>query len=91
MNEARLAELERLCNEATPGPWRYGIGPYGWDDGIIAGEGRPSFSAGVVITNSGHGGTDISEADCAFIIAARTALPEIVAALREAWGCPRRI
>lgn len=72
------AELRRLCDEASPGPWRYGVGPYGWDEGVITGEGE------VIITNSGHGGTSIKSEDAAFITAARGALPQLLADLEAA-------
>lgn len=84
----RLAELDRLCREATPGPW-FLVG-YPWlppntNTYVIAGCEDP------------HGGTlvcdfdfvedreqdDNSDADAAFIAAARSAIPDLIAHVRE--------
>ena len=65
------AELDRileLAESATPGPWRRGEGPYGWDDGIVQENEPVTFGSGVVITNSGHGGTGGTDEDLDYIV-----------------------
>ena len=81
-----LPAILKQAEAATDGPWEHGSGPYGWDDGIIVAGQSPSFAEGVVITNSGHGGTSPSDADAEFIAACRTNVPMLVAALEEAQG-----
>ena len=80
LTDERLAELERLCAEATPGPWRVrhlcsGCGP---DDDEGAGlgleiEGPPQ---------PWHEGQFARAADAKFIAAARDALPAMIAEVR---------
>src|SRR5690606_16577844 len=80
LTDERLAELERLCAEATPGPWRVrhlcsGCGP-DEDEGAGLGleiEGPPQ---------PWHEGQFSRAADAQFIAAARDALPALITALR---------
>lgn len=64
-----LAALETAARAATPGPWKVGYGPYGWDDGIVQADVEVTFGRGVIVTNSGHGSTSLSEQDAAYIAA----------------------
>jgi hypothetical protein len=80
-----LTELERLCKQATPGPWRY-------DDGRTDGDerGKPAWvdtitAAGhtLIAEPSDHPGLDAMDANARLIVAAVNALPRLVARVRE--------
>ncbi len=89
ITDDELAEWQRLCDAATPGPWRLD-GRHDYDDGsefgidmIVANNGEP-----VVIADSGvyppHG------QDAEFIAAARSAIPRLLEEVRrlraEVWA-----
>lgn len=69
-----LDELEKLCNEATPGPWRVASG----DWRVV------NFNHYPVCGTSNVIGDDESNAD--FIAAARTYLPKLIDVAKAAEG-----
>ena len=81
MGELNLDELERLAKAATPGPWEWWTsnsflrlsGPDGRDGGVLYACNIRNEYATVVV----------SEADLRFIAEARTALPALIARIRE--------
>lgn len=81
MGELNLDELERLAKAATPGPWEWWTsnsflrlsGPDGRDGGVLYACNIRNEYATVVV----------SEADRRFIAEARTALPALIARIRE--------
>src|SRR5690606_31918796 len=82
LTDERLAELERLCAEATPGPWRTSRGDmesYALDEsgewGHVVYIYRPD---GHRIPLFGERARE----DARFIVAARAALPALIAELR---------
>ena len=79
----RIQEIEARAEAAMAGPWRCGAGPYGWDDGIVQSDVEVTFSSGVVLTNSGHGGTSLSDDDGDFIAHTRSDIPWLLAELRD--------
>ena len=84
----RIAEIQARAEKATPGPWEYGLGPYGWDDGIIQ-----SLIKSAILTNSGHSRTSASEDDSKFIAYSREDVPwlcEELLAARERLAEVRR-
>lgn len=92
-----LDELERLCEQATPGPWKWdeegdansndwdGHGPDLLALSVLERHGSLTLPK-TVIGSWGHDawGLDIEEVDAAFIAASRTAVPALIAALRAA-------
>lgn len=78
MTEQRLAELEALANEATPEPWI-------WDGDEC--ELRSPASIQAVLDgewwNTGDAGVSVLPKNIAFIAAARTAVPELIAEVRR--------
>lgn len=85
ITKAEREELHRLCDAATPGPWRVDDDrvcdgrcgePFKYNDGSVAG----------LIER--HGGCltiarDVESANASFIAGARTAIPRLLAALDE--------
>ena len=76
MTEQDLAAIEALANAATPGPWRHQT---------AANADAPDDYGAVKV-----GGTllidDAPDADCAFVCAARDAVPALVAEVRRLRG-----
>jgi len=76
MTEQELAELDALANAATPGPWgctdegEYGVFVEEFSTFVAECLGRKNYA----MTNA------------AFIAAARTAVPELIAEVRRLWG-----
>lgn len=78
MDEARLVEIEARANAATEGPWYQGseapqavvLEAYDADDMVV-----------LWLDES-----NAPEADAAFIAHARTDVPALIAALRQAWA-----
>jgi len=68
-----LDELQRLCDAATPGPWKFGDG-YAWFT-VDGPDGREVCETGDA--------TDAAHHDGAFIAAARDALPKLIAEVRR--------
>lgn len=72
ITKEQLTEWQKLCDEATPGPWEE--------------------DAGLVTADDCFKGLcyDISDEDAAFIVAARTAMPALIARVieLEAMLCP---
>jgi len=70
-----LDELARLCGAATPGPWEYA------DDAsaILFGEGHQ----GGIVCEFPDVAAEATERDALFIVAARHALPKLIAKVRE--------
>ena len=77
-------------SEATPRPWEFRDGPYGWDRGLFPAGAKPDWNNGIFV-NSGHSSGDPTEADEAFIVAAvnsfeaAEALAEAAAASTTVW------
>ena len=99
MTDERLAELERLCAAATPGPWAWGphnsdeeyppnLQGYPTEPDIRDGGGKdvPVFAWPEVMYAGEYEGEyfiDVELPDAAFIAAARAALPELLAEVRR--------
>lgn len=85
MTEKRLIQLEALCQQATPGPWRpreyqNNAGDIWIDCWAFANRGRGRALGGTVATVHAYGaGKRSVEANAAFIAEARTAIPELLA------------
>lgn len=77
-----LAEIEARASAATPGPWVC-RSEDGYDYDVIDPSGRRVFSDGSACGEYGAD-IDLDGPDAAFIMAARTDVPRLVAALREA-------
>lgn len=73
---AKLAEWETLTEAATEGPWGY------WGQGWVAPVNDPQRDPVGVPQNTIPRG----DADAAFIAAARTAMPALIAAVKDALG-----
>ena len=83
-----LAAIRKRYEAASPGPWEFTDGFYGWDSGIfpVGCEDKLNQS---IFANNGHGNGDPTQADAEFIAHARTDLPDVVEALEEAQGLLR--
>ena len=77
------AAANRRCEAATPEPWEFVNGFYGWDMGIFPVGCKDKLNEAVV-ANNGHSNGDLSQADGDFIAHARTDLPAALEALEEA-------
>lgn len=79
MTNARLDEIEKLANAATPGPWNTDpdgcLGP----NTIVAEHGGYEHMIGTFDAGTGND----ADADRAFVLAAREAVPELVAEARR--------
>lgn len=80
MTDERLAELERLAGEATPGPW------------VVAWNGDGKVSGVTPALDAVHDGEvffaknlerDGLARDCAYIVAACNAVPELLAEIKR--------
>lgn len=80
MTPAELAELRRLHEAATIAPWeRCRLGPKGEIPGIIHSDIDEDWSNVAYFDDgSGDAMTDNHDADAAFIVAARNALPRLL-------------
>lgn len=79
IHKSQLASWRAVCEAATPGPWRNGIG------GVVqlsdAGKGYPlDYYPGCadVVTTDGADSVVATENDLEFIAAARTAMPALL-------------
>ena len=79
MKQERLAELKALTEAATPGPWKY--------DGIMFIQ-DPDTS--MVCEIRGYGADLPMDDNAAFIAAARTALPELIAEIERLQGVVKK-
>lgn len=70
-------ELKRLESEASPGPWKGGVWQTVWGHG--SGENTSAY----VASETGDVADDLREHDAEFIVAARNALPSLLAELAE--------
>lgn len=81
ITEEQLAELERLEREATPGPWRW------WTSNSHTRLGTPdkdeAVAFGYASRADGVGSIAILLDDMNFIVAARSALPQLLAEVRR--------
>ena len=84
MTDERLAELEALCAAATPGPWTPSVDS---DRGYVGEDyGRwwlPSFKEAPFSVFSLEDKEAQADRDAAFLCAARTAVPELLAEVRR--------
>ena len=78
MTPERLNELEALCDAATPGPWFEWFALNEREGDISTTEDGKDDGYAVVVGTWFQG-----DQDRAFIAAARTALPELIARVRE--------
>ncbi len=84
LTEEELAAMEARCAAATPGPWtaewRHGFGV-----GLHPAAAHIQSPSGAVVSdgNYGEGGYVWGEANSAFIAAARTDLPLVLAEVRQ--------
>lgn len=89
-----LAELEQwevLAQKAAPRPWRWGTGPYGYDEGLISGEAQPNFSNNNMIFGT-YRGPAISDEDRDYLVECVNNYERLIAAIRRAAGWqPREI
>jgi len=69
-----LDEIERRANAATPGPWEGKR-----NGGVYAGDREPVFETGCGCCSD----PDLTEENAAFIAAARTDVPALIARVRE--------
>lgn len=85
MTPAELAELRRLHEAATIAPWeRCRLGPKGEIPGIIHSDIDEDWSNVAYFDDgSGDAMTDNHDADAAFIVAARNALPRLLAEIER--------
>lgn len=78
----KLSEIEKLCNEAIPGPWLW------YDEDIKEESDIATFdhndSVTVIHRDSGVYGPDVPT--CEFIIAARTLMPKLLKIARAVKG-----
>lgn len=97
----QIKDLLRLCEAATPGPWRYRPDQYDdWgivraprdtelgSNPIIANVRSAKYEDAATLGNHRRNGTDPYEANAKFVAAARTALPAL---LQERAGLVERI
>lgn len=76
-------ELRRLCEAATPGPWKWWTSNSWRRLRSCRRDSHPSV-AEPIVARDGHPDMIISDADQAFIAAARTAVPALLDALEAA-------
>ncbi len=69
MTDAEIAELRRLTDAATPGPWTHRVNHKPFR--VVVFGGRKAYQAGFTTS-------DIEAADAAFIAAARSAIPALL-------------
>ena len=79
-----LVAIESRADAATHGPWRSAT--FDVEDGYALGAGIYQESIPLLLTTSG-----VAVADAEFIAHARTDVPALIAALREAWADNDRI
>lgn len=83
MTDDKMAEIKKLCDAATPGPWFMRTNrhadtsgkPWGWLDALPSGGPQRAIPGVRVDWTRG----DESEANARFIAAARTAVPDLLA------------
>lgn len=86
LTDERLAEIEARCNAATPGPWDSCTAICGsGDSAIIAPIHGRSCVLALVYAEVDEQGKDVvrSMRDAAFIAAARTDVPDLLAEVRR--------
>ncbi len=96
LDEAQLAELERLSARATPAPWSVVDPPWRSTDDmpwIVRGDGDPHGAEPIcdlaIQGDSEDGGGYNAEDDARFIAAARSALPSLLAEVRASRAAPQ--
>lgn len=76
----KLEEIEKLCNEATPGLWLKDETDYGdWTGSRLKSLGPIKFWASCADDSS----LDINDADAKFIAASRELIPKLLLAVRS--------
>ncbi len=89
MTPAQLEELKKLCAEATPGPWRSEVWHNHDDDGWAAVGPHIKDTPGDDFYSSEEPDSpsyDRATSDSDFIVAARTAVPELIAEVERLRG-----
>lgn len=79
MTERPDEKLQALCDAATPGPWHASYNVHG-DPAVVTDPRRPSFST---VAQVSVAPADYGRANTAFIAAARSAVPSLLAGRRE--------
>jgi len=82
MTQQELDALQGLCEEATAGPWQSGDGSV---DRFFAGKNTIATPARVIVERATYNDEFDQQtyADIAFIAAARTAMPALIAEVRR--------
>lgn len=78
----KLEEMRKLCDEATRGPWTWRNDEIGCYEPYTDGSSGPGSWKAIIVTDSGV--YPPRENDAAFIIAARHALPKLLAVAEAA-------
>ncbi len=97
LTDAQLAEWEALAERATGGPWYTVDPPWANSDWVNAGSEDPHGGSLVCDCQAQHDDmTDDDEgdnaiSDAAFIAAARTAVPALIAEVRRLRACIARV
>jgi len=85
MTDDELTALERLANDATPGPWEVVDYCYDPRNGRARVLGVPSHGARPILSDGAW------KTDCHFIAASRTAVPALIAEVRRLRDVLRRV
>jgi len=83
LSEKQLGLLEALCDQATPGPWSYAEDDSSGVWRILGPEGERLFEEPSSDSDEDTGSFDGSSADYRLVAAARTALPRLIAEVRQ--------
>lgn len=86
MTEERLAQLEALCRQATPGPWKARHRHVGNPSNDFAWDESAGLGWEIEELDRPMRGQFVRGADAHFIAEARTALPEALAEVRRLRG-----
>lgn len=83
MTDEQLAEIEKACAEATPGPWRAELGGYAASHPACAEDFSALFGAEERLVVEGDGGSIGKMTDGRFIAGARSWVPALVAEVKR--------
>ena len=88
MNSKQLAEIEARAKAATGGPWTVvGIGDGGFESWFLDMSDKPEtmFADGGTVESNKLNPDNQDKANLQFCAEARQDIPDLIAALREAW------
>lgn len=77
LSREQIGAIRERAAKATPGPWEYTTGFYGWDMGIFPVGGKDKLN-GSIIANNGHANGDPLDEDATFIAHAREDIPALL-------------